>query len=138
MWSPAEFTDQPDTRTHRGLNNITRLTGIWFDVEDSALNSIGIRHVLSTLAMVIYNSASSTNESPRFRIVIPTTCYLTPDVHREITAQVADSLRRRGYYSKLQLVKGYRAKKEIKPALNSLPPEEREAAWEAHWTDILA
>ena len=36
------------------------------------------------LTMVMYNSASSTIDAPRWRAVIPTTCAMTIDVHRDI------------------------------------------------------
>jgi hypothetical protein len=55
--------------------------------------------------MVMYNSASSTKEAPRWRAVIPTTCAMTIDVHRDILMQLMKALNRRGYYSKKQLEK---------------------------------
>jgi hypothetical protein len=57
------------------------------------------------LTMVIYNSASSTPEAPRWRVVIPTTCAMTTDVHADIVGQIAKSLNRRGYFSRKQLEK---------------------------------
>jgi hypothetical protein len=57
------------------------------------------------LMMVIHNSASSTPGAPRWRAIIPTTCAMTIEVHREIMSQLRQVLNRRGYFDKRQIAK---------------------------------
>ena len=72
------------------------------------------------LTMVMYNSASSTKDAPRWRAVIPTTCAMTIDVHRDILMQLMKALNRRGYYSKKQLEK--RAQRGLGGKLHGFDP----------------
>ena len=72
------------------------------------------------LTMVMYNSASSTKAAPRWRAVIPTTCAMTIDVHRDILMQLMKALNRRGYYSKKQLEK--RAQRGLGGKLHGFDP----------------
>ena len=66
------------------------------------------------------NSASSTKEAPRWRAVIPMTCAMTIDVHRDILMQLMKALNRRGYYSKRQLEK--RAQRGLGGKLHGFDP----------------
>ena len=72
------------------------------------------------LTMVMYNSASSTMDAPRWRAVIPTTCAMTTDVHRDILMQLMKALNRRGHYSKKQLEK--RAQRGLGGKLHGFDP----------------
>jgi hypothetical protein len=72
------------------------------------------------LTMVMYNSASSTMDAPRWRAVIPTTCAMTIDVHRDILMQLMKALNRRGHYSKKQLEK--RAQRGLGGKLHGFDP----------------
>ena len=72
------------------------------------------------LTMVMYNSASSTMDAPRWRAVIPTTCAMTIDVHRDILMQLMKTLNRRGYYSTKQLAK--RAQQGLGGKLHGFDP----------------
>jgi hypothetical protein len=87
------------------LANIKAIWGIWLDCDGGDLRPDEFAAMFPHLTIVTYNSASSTIDAPRWRAVIPTTCAMTIDVHRDILMQLMKSLNRRGYYSKKQLEK---------------------------------
>ena len=93
------------SETSRGLANIRAIWGIWLDCDGGDLRPDEFAAMFPHLTMVMYNSASSTKEAPRWRAVIPTTCAMTIDVHRDILMQLMKALNHRGYYSKKQLEK---------------------------------
>jgi hypothetical protein len=105
LWSPAEFEPNMASDTSRGLANIKAIWGIWLDCDGGDLRPDEFAAMFPHLTIVTYNSASSTVELTRWRAVIPTTCAMTIDVHRDILMQLMKSLNRRGYYSKKQLEK---------------------------------
>jgi hypothetical protein len=105
LWSPAEFDPNKVPETCRGLANITAIWGTWLDMDGGDLSIDEFTAMFPHLAMVIYNSSSSTPEAPRWRVVIPTTCAMTIDVHADIVRQIEKALNRRGYFSKKQLEK---------------------------------
>jgi hypothetical protein len=105
LWSPAEFETKVGVNTGRGLANITAIWGVWLDNDGGDLSPDEFAAMFPHLIMVIHNSSSSTPEAPRWRAIIPTTCAMTIDVHREIMSQIRQALNRRGYYDKHQLRK---------------------------------
>jgi hypothetical protein len=105
LWSPAEFDASKAVDTSRGLANVTAIWGVWLDNDCGDLGIYEFVAMFPHLMMVIYNSSSSTSDAPRFRVVIPTTCAMTIDVHADIVAQIMKSLNRRGYYGRKQLEK---------------------------------
>jgi hypothetical protein len=105
LWSPAEFDPNKATGTCRGLANITAIWGVWLDADGGDLSIDEFAAMFPHLTMVIYNSYSSRPEAPRWRVVIPSTCAMTIDVHADIVGQIAKSLNRRGYFSRNQLEK---------------------------------
>ena len=105
LWSPAEFDPDMAGETSRGLANITAIWGLWLDCDGGDLTPEEFAAMFPHLTMVMYNSASSTMNAPRWRAVIPTTYAMTIDVHRDILMQLMKSLNRRGFYSTKQLEK---------------------------------
>lgn len=105
LWSPSNFDPSKSESTSRGLANITAIWGLWLDNDGGDLGIEEFVAMFPHLEMIIYNSASSTFAMPRWRVVIPTTCAMTIDVHNEIMAQIRKSLGRRGYFDKKQLAK---------------------------------
>ena len=120
LWSPAEFDPDMASDTSRGLANIKAIWGIWLDCDGGDLQPHEFAAMFPHLTMVMYNSASSTKEAPRWRAVIPTTCAMTIDVHRDILMQLMKALNRRGYYSKKQLEK--RAQRGLGGKLHGFDP----------------
>ena len=120
LWSPAEFDPDMASETSRGLANIKALWGIWLDCDGGDLQPHDFAAMFPHLTMVMYNSASSTKAAPRWRAVIPTTCAMTIDVHRDILMQLMKVLSRRGYYSKKQLEK--RAQRGLSGKLHGFDP----------------
>jgi hypothetical protein len=105
LWSPAEFEEKTGINTGRGLANITAIWGVWLDNDGGELAFDEFAVMFPHLMMVIHNSSSSAPDAPRWRAIIPTTCAMTIDVHREIMSQIRQALNRRGYYDKNQLRK---------------------------------
>jgi hypothetical protein len=91
--------------TGRGLANITAIWGVWMDNDGGDLSADEFAAMFPHLMMVIHNSASSTPDAPRWRAIIPTTCAVTIEVHREIMSQLRQALNRRGYFDKRQIAK---------------------------------
>ena len=76
--------------------------------------------------MVIHNSSSSTPDHLKWRVIIPTTCAMTIDVHREIMLQIRQALNRRCYYDKKQLAR--RADKGLAGRNHGFDPSKYNAA----------
>jgi hypothetical protein len=87
------------------LANITAIWGVWMDNDGGDLSAEEFAAMFPHLMMVIHNSASSTPDAPRWRAIIPTTCAMTIEVHREIMSQLRQALNRRGYFDKPQIAK---------------------------------
>jgi hypothetical protein len=105
LWSPAEFEAKAGVSTGRGLANITAIRGVFLDNDGGDLAPEDFAAMLPHLMMVIHNSSSSTLDHRKWRAIIPTTCAMTIDVHREIMVQIRQALNRRGYYDEKQLAK---------------------------------
>ena len=120
LWSPAEFDPDMASDTSRGLANIKAIWGIWLDCDGGDLRPDEFAAMFPYLTLVMYNSASSTKVAPRWRAVIPTTCAMTIEVHRDILMQLMKTLNRRGYYSKKQLEK--RAQRGLGGKLHGFDP----------------
>jgi hypothetical protein len=120
LWSPAEFDPDMASETSRGLANIKAIWGIWLDCDGGDLRPDEFAAMFPHLTMVLYNSASSTTDAPRWRAVVPTTCAMTIDVHRDILMQLMKSLNQRGYHSKKQLAK--RAQQGLGGKLHGFDP----------------
>jgi hypothetical protein len=103
LWSPAEFERKDGVTTGHGLANITAIWGVWMDNDGGDLSADEFAAMFPHLMMVIHNSSSSTPDAPRWRAIIPTTCAMTIEVHREIMSQIRQALNRRGYYDKRQI-----------------------------------
>ena len=120
LWSPAEFDPDMASDTSRGLANIKAIWGIWLDCDGGDLCPVEFAAMFPHLTLVMYNSASSTKDAPRWRAVIPTMCAMTIDVHRDILMQLMKALNRRGYYPKKQLEK--RAQRGLGGKLHGFDP----------------
>ena len=105
LWTPAEFNPDLTPDTSRGLGNITAMYGCWFDNDGNGISHEDFAQFFPHLAMIAYNSASSTKAHVKYRVVIPTTCALTREVHDDIMGQLMAVLNRKGYFSKQQLAK---------------------------------
>jgi hypothetical protein len=105
LWSPSEFESKPGVSTGRGLANITAVHGVFLDNDGGDLSPEEFAAMLPHYMMVIHNSSSSTPDHMKWRAIIPTTCAMTIDVHREMMLQIRQALNRRGYFDKKQLAK---------------------------------
>ncbi|MBY0297489.1 MAG: hypothetical protein K2X71_15860, partial [Methylobacterium sp.] len=103
--SPAHFDPAKATETGRGLGNITHLRGIWLDNDGGDLGHEEFAGLFPYLRVVVWNTASSAPEKPRWRAFIPTTCAMSIEVHGLILKQVVKVLNRAGYYGDRQLKK---------------------------------
>jgi hypothetical protein len=102
-WSPAIFV--PDDKSYRARQNIASMWGVWLDCDNGTrIGPHDLAAMLPHLMMVVYNSSSSTRAKPRYRVVIPTTAPMTYQVHQEVTKQIREVLRKKGFYDKHQLI----------------------------------
>jgi len=101
-WSPAVFN--PKGNTFRTTVDIEAMYAIWLDCDNGRhMTPQDFADLLPHVLMVIYNTASSTLEVPRYRVAMPTTCAISPAVHQEIVNQIKQALRRKGFFDKHQL-----------------------------------
>lgn len=91
--------------TRRGLGNITRCRGLYLDNDGGDLGHAEFAACFARLRMVVFNSYSSTPDAVRWRCWIPTSRWITPDVHKHLVGMVAERLRKRGYYGDLYIRK---------------------------------
>jgi hypothetical protein len=73
--------------TGRGLANITAIRGVFLDNDGADLAPEDFASMFPHLTMVIHNSSSSTPDLPKWRTIIPSTCAMSIEVHREIMLQ---------------------------------------------------
>lgn len=110
LFAPACFDATRSDETTRGLANVTYLRGIWLDNDGGDLTSDAFADLFPYLRIVIWNTASSTPEKPRWRAFIPTTCAMSVEVHKLIIAEIVGVLEKAGYWGKRKLEKDARLK----------------------------
>jgi hypothetical protein len=126
LWSPAEFESKAGVDTGRGLANIAAIHGVFLDNDEGDLRPDEFAAMFPHLMMVIHNSSSSSPDHTKWRAIIPTTCAMTIDVHREVMLQIRQALNRRGYYDRRQLEK--RAKKSLGGKCHGFDPSKYTAS----------
>lgn len=103
--SPAHFVPTKAAGTARGLDNIAYVRGIWLDNDGGDLTPDAFAGLFPHLRVVVWNTASSTLEKPRWRAFIPTTCAMSVEVHRVIMAEIEAALEKAGFWGKKKLAK---------------------------------
>ncbi len=103
LWSPAVFDVSMSESTKRGLDNITRIWGIWLDNDGGDLSINEFVDMFPYVKMIIHNSISSIQKNPKWRVIIPTTCPMTKDVHKQIIELIKKCLQNNGYYDSIQM-----------------------------------
>lgn len=110
LFAPACFDATRSDETARGLANVTYLRGIWLDNDGGDLTHTAFADLFPHLRVVIWNTASSTPEKPRWRAFIPTTCAMSVEVHKLIIAEIVEALENAGYWGKRKLETDMRIK----------------------------
>lgn len=105
LFGPAHFDADKASETDRGLDNITHLRGIWLDNDGGDLSHAAFADLFPYLRIVVWNTASSTAEAPRWRAFIPTSCAMSLDVQALIFAQIVKVLNRAGFWGARQIAK---------------------------------
>ena len=90
--------------TWRGSDNLVSLSGIWMDNDGGDLAPDQFAKMLK-VPLIIFNTFSSTNANPRWRVWIPTSHLLTPEAHKELIAQIRKMLIDRKFYGKSYIAK---------------------------------
>ena len=89
----------------RGRDNAVISWGIWLDIDDGDMPYPVFHKMFSGIRMVIYNTASSTNDT-RYRVFIPTTGYMMADTYHAICEQIVRVVQMNGYCSPRQKKRG--------------------------------
>lgn len=89
----------------RGRDNAVISWGIWLDIDDGDMPYPVFQKMFSGIKMVIYNTASSTNDT-RYRVFIPTTGYMMADTYHAICEQIVRVVQMNGYCSPRQKKRG--------------------------------
>jgi hypothetical protein len=87
-WSPHRL--RPDTT--RAEANVEEVTLLVLDVDAGDPDAVAARMVERGWAGLLYESPSSTDEAPRFRVVSPITSKIAPDDSRETRLAFAEAL----------------------------------------------
>jgi hypothetical protein len=101
--SPSIFDPTLADDTKRGLANIRAIWGCWFDNDGGDLSADDFARLFPRLRMTIFNSYSSTPETPRWRVFVPTTVAMSIAAHKAITGQIMATANKAGYWSAKQL-----------------------------------
>jgi hypothetical protein len=98
--SPAIFdpTPNPINGKRRGEDNIVYCRNVVLDFENGAILPKELPALFPDIRVVVTNSFSSTQEKPRFRVIIPTNQPMTPDVYKAVYECIATKLEDGGYY----------------------------------------
>jgi hypothetical protein len=108
--SPAIFNPEKCKTTRRGIGNIEYIRGIWLDFENGDLKPDEIPNLFPHTRMVVFNTFNHTTENPRFRVYIPTSDKMSPDVYTKIWDQIKLKLEDANYGTGT-LKKGSKVKK---------------------------
>lgn len=103
--SPAVFDSH-----RRKMENVRHLRHIWLDFDGGELAPEEFGKLFPDFRMVLMNTYYHTRETPRFRAVIPTTCAVSPEVHKAIIEEIGDKMEDAGF--SVQYRRGRRTKKE--------------------------
>jgi hypothetical protein len=106
--SPAIFDPDLAEETNRGLANIRAVWGIWLDNDGGDLTPKAFARLFPRLRMAIFNSYSSTQEKPRWRVFIPTTIAMPIAAYKAIVGQIMFTVNEAGFWSLAQLQKNRR------------------------------
>jgi hypothetical protein len=89
LLSPAVFDPDQCKGKDRGRNNIVYLQNLWLDFEHGDLKPEEFANLFPHTRMITTNTFHHTAENPRFRVIIPTTQPVTPDVYEALFDQIA-------------------------------------------------
>jgi hypothetical protein len=95
--SPAVFDPTIPSGGFRRRDNIVYLRNVWLDFEDGDLSPKEFAALFPNLRMVICNSYRHTRAKPRYRVIIPTTAPVTPEVYEALYDSIVAKLRDSGY-----------------------------------------
>jgi hypothetical protein len=98
--SPAIFdpTPHPINGKRRGEENIVYCRHVVLDFENGDLLAKELPALFPDIRMVVTNSFSSTQDKPRFRVIIPTNQPMNPEVYKAVYECIATKLEDGGYY----------------------------------------
>ncbi|RWD36106.1 hypothetical protein [Mesorhizobium sp.] len=94
---PAYYNREKAAETDRGNANIEFLRGIWLDNDGGGISPVDVSDLFPELKMVIFNSFSSTEAKPRFRVFIPTTTVFSVHTHDTIMRGIWNRLHKAGF-----------------------------------------
>ncbi|WP_245644377.1 hypothetical protein [Magnetospirillum moscoviense] len=89
----------------RGRENAVITWGIWLDIDDGDMPYHAFAKMFAGKAMVVYNTASSTNDT-RYRVFMPTTGYMMAETYDSICKQIIKVVQSNGYCSPRQRKRG--------------------------------
>ena len=91
----GDFNDKGKLKK-RGRAAVRSSIGIWLDNDWGDMKKEQFAELFPELRMVICNSYSSEPDMEKYRVWIPTTCGMSPDLYMHITTQIRDRVERHG------------------------------------------
>ena len=100
MYSPTLFDPELHPIKNRGKENAVIVRGLVLDIEHSAISPEEFSVIFGDLQMICYSSFNHTDDRPRYRICIPTTHFVTPQINEVICWTIAYKLSKLDYGDK--------------------------------------
>ncbi len=100
MYSPTLFAAELDPIKNRGKENALIMRGVILDIERGAISPEEFPAIFPDLQMLIYSSFNHNKDNPRYRICIPTTHFVTPQINEVICWTIVHKLMKLGYGDK--------------------------------------
>ena len=100
MYSPTLFAAELDPIKNRGKENALVMRGLVLDIEHSTISPEEFPTIFPELQMILYSSYNHTKGSPRYRVCISTSHFVTPKINEAICWTIAHKLSKLGYGGK--------------------------------------
>jgi hypothetical protein len=95
--SPSLFDPALSPDHDRGRENVVYCRHLYLDFENGDLKPEEFPDLFPQLRMIVTNTFNHTPENPRFRVVIPTSDVVPPEVYSILQSQITSKLEEAGY-----------------------------------------
>jgi len=97
--SGALFDKDKSHGTHKGLDNITSVAGMWLDFDGGALLPDEFARMFSDVRWMMWNSYNHGKDGQsKYRVLLPTTTAMSADMYHAVWDTIAERIRSFGYY----------------------------------------
>ncbi len=116
LFSPAIFDPKLSTETKRGVANIVCIRNVVLDFESGDLSPEEVPLIFPGLQMIVTNTFAHSTEKPRFRVVIPASEKMTPEMYGLVYTCIAEKIEDAGYSVKRRTKNRGQAQSNTRPS----------------------